>query len=226
MKKYGHILQEILEFSISVVWLGAAFGIAIAGGLIAILDGADFSTPVLQSLVVVFFAFVFHEMAHRILARRYGFGAVYKMWLPGLIMSLIAALVGFIVAAPGGVYLDAKHKPADYARSVGLISLVGPAVNMTLSVVFLGLSLIFRNYLNQALTGNALYPDVLPPPYFIWGVLAAGVRINAWLALFNLIPFGIFDGFKIYAWNKKIWIASFGLALALYILVTVVQGSV
>jgi Zn-dependent protease len=38
---------------------------------------------------------------------------------------------------------------------------------------------------------------------------------NAWIALFNLIPFGIFDGFKIFLWDKKIWTLAFTSSLIL-----------
>jgi Zn-dependent protease len=37
------------------------------------------------------------------------------------------------------------------------------------------------------------------------------------MAVINLIPFGILDGYKIFNWNKTIWVASFGLAVALAI---------
>jgi Zn-dependent protease len=32
-----------------------------------------------------------------------------------------------------------------------------------------------------------------------------GININASLALFNLIPFGVFDGAKIIKWNRTAW---------------------
>ena len=35
------------------------------------------------------------------------------------------------------------------------------------------------------------------------------------MALFNLIPFGVFDGYKIFMLNKKIWVAAFIPALIL-----------
>ena len=37
------------------------------------------------------------------------------------------------------------------------------------------------------------------------------------MAVLNLIPFGILDGFKIFRWNKILWAVTFGLALALAI---------
>jgi Zn-dependent protease len=33
--------------------------------------------------------------------------------------------------------------------------------------------------------------------------------INAFMAAFNLIPFGVLDGFKVFSINKKIWAALF-----------------
>jgi len=35
-----------------------------------------------------------------------------------------------------------------------------------------------------------------------------GMAINSGLALFNLIPFGVFDGMKIFKWNWRIWLAT------------------
>jgi len=32
-----------------------------------------------------------------------------------------------------------------------------------------------------------------------------GMRINLWLAAFNLIPIPPFDGYKVFSWSKAIW---------------------
>ena len=42
--------------------------------------------------------------------------------------------------------------------------------------------------------------------------------INAFMAVFNLIPFGILDGFKIFSLNKKLWALAFVPALILAII--------
>lgn len=39
--------------------------------------------------------------------------------------------------------------------------------------------------------------------------------INGIIATFNLIPFGILDGFKIFSWNKKVWAIGFAAAVAI-----------
>jgi Zn-dependent protease len=43
-----------------------------------------------------------------------------------------------------------------------------------------------------------------------------GARINTWLALFNLIPFGPLDGAKILKWSKGIWLVSIAAAGGLF----------
>jgi Zn-dependent protease len=51
----------------------------------------------------------------------------------------------------------------------------------------------------------------------LYDAVLAGAAINAFLALFNLIPFSIFDGRKVYTWNRVYWAALFLFALALTI---------
>ena len=53
-----------------------------------------------------------------------------------------------------------------------------------LAMVFLGLSF--------------LYP-------ILSFVFIPGFQINLWLGLFNMIPFGNFDGIKILHWNRYLW---------------------
>ncbi len=117
------IFHEILEFAVSVIWLGIAFGIAIAGGIDAFQDLVGLRTIIVESLVVVFFAFVLHELAHRIAARRYGFHAVYHVWIPGLILAMGAAMFGFLFAAPGGVHIQIGQNTAGKPGKTGKISL-------------------------------------------------------------------------------------------------------
>ncbi len=39
--------------------------------------------------------------------------------------------------------------------------------------------------------------------------------INALLAVFNLIPFGILDGWKVFRWNKIVWAITFVISIIL-----------
>jgi Zn-dependent protease len=217
--KKEDIFHEILEFGVSVVWLGIAFGIAIAGGLDAFKDSVGLRTTILESLVVVFFAFVLHELAHRIAARRYGFKAVYHVWIPGLILAMGAALFGFLFAAPGGVHIQIGENTAENRAKLGKSALAGPIVNMVLAVVFAVFTLAFAYFVDSYLTSTGKSLSQLASwvnPVF--GICVIGVEINAWLAFFNLIPWGNFDGYKVFQWNKKVWIIIFIGSIALYVL--------
>jgi Zn-dependent protease len=39
--------------------------------------------------------------------------------------------------------------------------------------------------------------------------------LNGFMAVFNLVPVGVLDGFKIFNWNKKVWATVFALSIAL-----------
>jgi Zn-dependent protease len=42
--------------------------------------------------------------------------------------------------------------------------------------------------------------------------MLAGALINAFMAVFNLIPFGVLDGLKVFRWSKPVWLVLFALA--------------
>jgi Zn-dependent protease len=54
---------------------------------------------------------------------------------------------------------------------------------------------------------------VFLPSYKI--LLSYLVVFNSWIAVFNLIPFGVLDGFKVFNWNKKIWALAFAASAVL-----------
>jgi Zn-dependent protease len=200
------IFHEILEFAISVIWMGIAFGIAMSGGIQAFQNLVALRTTIIESLVVVFFAFVFHELAHRIAARRYGFPAVYRVWIPGLILAMGGALLGWLFAAPGGVVIQMTENTAENRAKLGKSALAGPIVNLVLTVMFTVFTVVFLAFVQSYLISTGKSVSQLPS----WVNSAAdigviGAQINAWLAFFNLIPWGNFDGLKVFIWNRKAW---------------------
>lgn len=136
------------------------------------------------SLLTVGLGFLFHELAHKIVAQKYNCEAEFKADNLMLLLALGMSFLGFVFAAPGAVHIKG------YINKVqnGIISLSGPLMNLILALVFLpGMILI-----DQGLLGL----------FFLYGFI-----INSWLGLFNMIPVGNFDGSKIYKWNKKIFYA-------------------
>ncbi len=219
-----NILQEIIEFAVSVIWLGIAFGIALMGGYKAFSNLESLRTTIVESLVVVFFAFVFHELAHRVAARRYGFKAVYHVWIPGLLLALGASMFGFLFAAPGGVVIQMGQVTVENRGKLGKAALAGPMANIIMAVLFAVLSFalmyFYEFYLSSAGKSTGQMEPLVDTALRI-GII--GVQINAWLALFNLLPFGGFDGYKVFQWNKKVWTISFIIAFVLFALIYVAQ---
>jgi len=188
--------NETKDLLISAVVLAFAFGIALSGGFKAFLDPVTLIVVSIICLFVISLGFVLHELGHRFIARKFGCHARYQMWQQGLLIALVFSLFEFIFAAPGAVmiYQTSSRRPLT-KKKIGLISLSGPLINILLAVFFM--------LLNLALPSWIFY---------------LGVRINTLLALFNLIPFQPFDGAKIFAWSRKIWLGVIIVAIGLFIL--------
>ena len=177
--------KEIRDLFVSTVVIGVLFSLSD----LTVLN-------LISSLIIVGIAFVFHELAHRETARKFGAAAEYRMWPAGLLTAIVLGIVSggrIIFAAPGAVYISAlkmSRWKAEYSsltnEEYGFISAVGPLANMGLSILFLIL--------------NAVYPSNL---------FAMGAAINIFLAFFNLLPFPPFDGSKVMRWDRKTWLVMF-----------------
>jgi Zn-dependent protease len=80
----------------------------------------------------------------------------------------------------------------------GRVALIGPLTNLVMGFSFLLLSVYFNSF----------------SPYF-----AVGASFNGWIAMFNLMPFGVLDGQKIFDWNKRVWTIAMAAAMGLFIIV-------
>jgi Zn-dependent protease len=156
------------------------------------LTNTDSVDYVMLTLFIIMFtaSFFMHEMAHKIVAQRNGFWAEFRLTLVGAVLTFVSIISPFFkIISPGAVMV------AGYAdkEKTGKISIAGPATNIVLSTVFLTITVFVPNE----------------------QIFALGAAFNAWIALFNLIPFGIFDGFKVFVWNKGVWALAFVLSLVL-----------
>jgi len=136
------------------------------------------------TLIAVGLGFVLHELAHKFVAIHYGFWAEYKLWVEGLILAIFISILGFVFAAPGAVYIHGEYISEEQN---GKISLAGPLTNILLALIFLGLTPFFAF-----------------SPYLL-AIASIGFTVNSFLALFNLIPFSVLDGAKIFRWNPIVW---------------------
>ncbi|PKG33741.1 peptidase M50 [Methanoregula sp.] len=161
------------------------------------------------SLLTVGIGFIFHEMAHKFVAIRFGYWAEFVKDNTMLLVAVImAALAGFVFAAPGATVIYSRDGRPLTKREDGIISAAGPVVNLILCVLFAALFFLAGGK-SGLVAGNLLA---------MLGI--AGVQINAMIAAFNLLPISILDGRKVFAWNIPVFfvliIAAFGTLVAAY----------
>jgi Zn-dependent protease len=183
---------EIRDLIKSWIVISIAFTIlrreTIEGGLFSM----GFFVVLLFSAITVGTAFIFHEIAHKIAAQRYGCFAEFRSSNNMLFLALIMSFFGFIFFAPGAVMIGG---PVGKRRN-GIISASGPGTNLGLAIVFLILNVYISNP-----TASTIF--------------SFGYLINTWIGLFNLIPAWLFDGKKIYNWNKAVYFTMVAVALGL-----------
>ena len=80
-------VKEFRDIVISALVLALAFGIALSGGFRAFQQPSILIFVIGMALVAVSVGFVFHELGHRLIARRFGYFAEYSMWSMGLMMK-------------------------------------------------------------------------------------------------------------------------------------------
>jgi len=179
--------REIRDITISMLVIAGVFAYVFSGD-----TQSNFLYLIPVTLIAVGFGFVFHELAHKFVAIKYGFHAEYRLWTWGLVLAIISAAVGFVFAAPGAVYIYGY----DISREEnGKISIAGPLTNIALAVIFF----ILLQFLS-----------VSPILSLICGL---GFTINSFLAFFNMLPILILDGAKVLKWNPVVWVITTGIAL-------------
>lgn len=190
--------REILQLLASTVVLAAAFSFLLSCSYLietalvaACPPGIDWDTllwtafPV--SLVLVLGAFVLHELAHKFTAQYYGLWAEFRASTWGLVLALAASgAFGIVVASPGAVVIMG---PAD-EREAGVISVLGPLVNIALAAIALPLWLIT----DQPTTFDVALPR-------IGNVFQLALLVNVVLAAFNMLPIKPLDGSKVVRWS-------------------------
>jgi Zn-dependent protease len=174
--------EEFSHIIISVVTVSIAFAIAWTG---LTEFTPEFASVFVLILVTVGSGFIFHELAHKYVAIRYGAYAEYRSWTLGLVLAIgMAILFGFVFAAPGAVYIYGRNLTKEQN---GRIAIAGPATNAVLAIGFIALA-----FFEPSLAGLA----------------KTGASVNAFLGLFNLIPIFPLDGSKVLAWSRGAWMTA------------------
>ena len=206
IRRQYDITRRIVQPESRVLWFSyKEIGHLLAGTLLVMAVGLSVMiTPyslfrggiglLFASILVFSSIFILHEIAHKAAAQYYGLWAEFRLSMLGAMITLLSIFSPIKLISPGAVMVAGE---AD-RRILGRTALAGPLTNIVLSFLFLAWALLARSQ-----------------PAWI------GAIYSPWIALFNLIPFGILDGAKVLWWSKKIWAASFFLSLTLTIVAMV-----
>ncbi len=145
------------------------------------------------SFLAIVTAFFCHETAHKYMGQKYGYWSEFRMFPQGLLIALLLGVtVGIVFAAPGAVQIWGRPS----REESGKISAAGPLTNILISLLFMAVWLFS--------VGTVAH------------IALFVAYINAFLAFFNLLPFGPLDGLKIFNWSKGIWGALLVISITLF----------
>lgn len=178
--------------------LGIGLSILIYRYLTYSVDSAYWNWAMMSFFAVFMtISFLTHEIAHKVMAQKAGLWAEFRLTTWGAVLTFASVFLPFKMIAPGAMMIGGQ---ISNAKDMLKISIAGVITNLIYAGVFLTLTF--------ALPISAFTTAFVYLTY-----------INAFMALFNLIPFGVLDGYKIFMLNKKIWAAIFIPSLILTIFI-------
>ena len=178
--------------------IAAALVIGIGYSMFLYSFGFGFWSSAAALIFAVFMtaSFLVHEVAHKVAAQKAGLWAEFRLTLWGSVLTFVSVFLPFKMISPGAMMIGGQ--PTN-AKDMLKISIAGVITNMILSTAFI--ALVFAAPVTEFTLAFAFL-----------------AYINAFMALFNLIPFGILDGYKIFMLNKKAWALAFTPSVILVIL--------
>ncbi|BCU70767.1 peptidase M50 [Stygiolobus caldivivus] len=174
-------LNEALSFVLAILSLAVAF---------LSLNPLYFGISVLTATTAI----VPHEIAHRQSARSYGCNSRFVLSFKGFTVTLLVNLLSSILHI--GILIFVSGFTAIFCRFgymgqelEGKTAFFGPLTNLIIAF----LALISLGFIHN----DSIVETILSQIF----------AFNAYVAFFNLIPIPPLDGFKVFRWNKTVWIA-------------------
>ena len=218
--EFSRLEKENLTLATAAFTLGLGFMVVRGLSGISVLGLNTWLVTILISMPVMLLAigpaFIFHEIGHKIMAKKYGCWAEFRADPKGLQFGIMLSFfLGFLFMAPGAVMVSGLIT----RRQNGHIAVAGPLTNLSLFIIGIPLwvlTLGLTGAYDLATTpllenGSRAY---ISDGSLIWQsmLIDAGVwwlSANLILGLFNMIPFGPLDGAKIKDWNEQVFYAVF-----------------
>ncbi len=180
--KYAGIFSKVEEKHVLV----ASLVVVLSGVLtnwVTTVSPLVAPTPLFFVITVPMYlvSFLGHEITHKFLARRNGLWAEFRTNLYGLMLTAVSSVFLVKFLAPGQTNIQGNGSK----DVIGGIAIVGPGFNIAVGTVIFILS-------------RFTY-------HFVGSILVQIAWFNAWMALVNLIPFGLLDGKKVYEWDRTRW---------------------
>jgi len=197
------------EYDLFAAWLAVSLSFAIIKlapygvlGPIQPVDPVTALTYLVIALLTAGIGLVLHELAHKFAAIKFGFWAEFhKSNFMILVAVALAALVGFVFAAPGAtVIYSTRPDGRTLTRGEnGKISAAGPVTNLVLCIPF------------------ALLLLAAAPHSLLYQIGIFGLQINAMIAAFNMLPISILDGNKVLSWNIPVFVLLIAVSFAVLV---------
>ena len=145
-----------------------------------------------RTLLAVAVVTLVHIAAQKLMASRLGCVAFYKLWLPGLIISMLLMIIGIKPIVFVGAVSLAAYKFGRFGfksrqmtmTEIGWIGGVGPAVSILLV-------LIFKMLAAGSVASSALFSYM--------------AMVSGLIAFFSLLPIKPLDGSKVVLWSPVAW---------------------
>ena len=209
--------REIRDLLLASLVLSAGMALVLGGrkgtpGTIVLeFDWPAFFTILPFAALATIPAFILHELAHKIVAQKKDLAAEFLVHPWGLSLAVLTPILfKLLLAAPGVVEIYDERalrrnemppeERREQERDAGIISIVGPMVNLVLAYA--------------AFVLDGIFPGVRVPASEASGIGNTAFEliliINLVLAAFNMLPVNPFDGRKILRWS---WLAFAGVWL-------------
>jgi len=183
----------------------------LAGAVLVLLVGLSIVAPNFRFLSFPVWAiflsaglfaasFLLHELSHKFTAQKNGLWAEFRVTSFGAILTIFSIFSPFKIIAPGAVTISGYASESTFGR----VAVAGPITNIIIGVLMAVVSTLMPNNIQLFLNASILK-----------SIIASTATINGFLAAFNLLPFGILDGRKVFVWNKRIWAIVFVASAAL-----------